>query len=43
MILINYLKSFIFFEFWDYDFFEKERIEIRYLIFKKDFDYCFKR
>lgn len=43
MTLINDSKSFSFFEFLDYDLLEKERTEIRHLIFKKDFDYCSKR
>lgn len=36
MTLINDSKSFSFFEFLDYDLLEKERTEIRHLIFKKD-------
>lgn len=43
MTLINYSKSFTFFEFWDYDLLEKEKTEIRHLIFKKRLDYCSKR
>lgn len=35
MTLINDSKSFTFFEFLDYDLLEKERTEIRHLIFEK--------
>lgn len=43
MTLINYSKSFTFFVFFDYDLLEKERTEIRHLIFNKRLDYCSKR